>query len=97
MLIGYLQNYMHVSYTVNMKTRRESGYVGLIILLISVAAIALIFAFTVLAPENDSGNPEQIGRTDIDKAQETIEIGKEAEKTMQSYEDDIHEEIEHMM
>ena len=76
-----------------MTKNKESGYVGLIILLISSAVIGLIFAFTVLAPDTNSDTQESIGRTDIDKAESTIEYGKEAEHTINSYNDSLVDDI----
>ena len=85
-----------MSYTNYMKTNSENGYVGLFILLISIAAIGLIFAFTMLTPDMDNENPENIGRTEFEKAQETIEMGRDAGNIIKSHDEDLQERLDNM-
>ena len=79
-----------------MMSTGERGYVGLIILLISAAIIGLIFMFTVMKPEKDPDDPYSIGRTDFDKAQQTIEYGEETKEFIDSQNQKMIEEINSM-
>ena len=74
-----------------MKNTKESGYVGLIILLISVAAIALIFVFTVLNTDPKDGTIERYDSTDYERARQDIENAKNVKDKVDSTTEELND------
>ncbi len=60
---------------------QKNGYVGLIFLMLSVAIIGILFVTMYLTPRETA--EDHIGRTDLQKAHDTIDTAQEARDTIE--------------
>jgi len=72
--------------------KTENGYVGIIFLLLSVAIVGFLFSYMYMTPKDSKEG--EIGRTDIQKAEDTIQqASKEADAVMELHQEIVELEI----